>query len=555
MHDSNPTRLSVLLERYGIAAVVTALGVGASLLLAPHWSPHHLLLPFYPAVMLSAWFGGFGPGLLTTLLSALAMDYFWLPPAPGFGIREPGDLMGFLLFLAVGFLASSLNARLPRMQCGTEAAAAARRREAGLPHENLFVHLPRCSALLGGTTRWSDCVEALRYLLRPAQLVQGAKIEAYEQAFARTVGAKYAISFGSARVGLYGLLRAVGVGEGAEVLLAVPTHIVVANTIRYTGARPVYVDCRLQDYNIDLENAERRITSRSRVLVLQHTFGVPAEMDAVLAFARRHNLVVFEDCVHALGARYDGRQVGTFGDGAIFSTEETKTISTTMGGMAVTNDPNLASRMRNFQASCSWPRRWLVVRYLVKFVLYYMLTEPHVHRFARVAYERLGRRNPLPMPTSLVELKGQRPRDYERRLSNGQAALGLCQLSNLEKNLEHRELVANGYRARLSGSGLRLPQAPAKAEPSFVRYPVWVDDRPSVIRALVPHAVIGTWFTSVLEEAESPAVAGYEPGSCPRAEEVAQHLINLPTHPRVSERDVRTLAAALMKAVSSEKIA
>src|SRR5437867_4588913 len=345
-------------------------------------------------------------------------------------------------------------------------------------------HLPRRLALLGGTTRWSDCAEALRYLLRPAQLVQGANIEEYEQAFAGTVGVKHAISFNGGRVGLYGFLRALGVGEGAEVLLPLPTHIVVANAIRYTGARPVYVDCRSEDYNIDLGDAERRITPHSRVLLVQHTFGIPVEMDAALALARRHNLVVIEDCVHALGARYDGRQVGTFGHGAIFSTEETKTISTTMGGMAVTNDPTLASRLRDFQASCSWPSTWLSARYLLKFVVYYLLTEPHVHRLARLAYERLGRRNTLPVPTSLEEQKGQWPRDHERRLSNGQAALGLGQLSSLVQNLGHRELVANAYRAGLSASRLRLPQVPAKAEPSFVRYPIWVEDRTSVIRAL-----------------------------------------------------------------------
>jgi len=262
---------------------------------------------------------------------------------------------------------------------------------------------------------------------------------------------------------------------------------------------------------------------------------------------------VIEDCVHALGARYDRRQVGTFGHAAIFSTEETKTISTVMGGMAVTNDPALASRLRDFQATCSWPRVRLAARYLLKFVVYYILTEPHVHQFARIAYERLGRRNPLPVPTTLEERQGQRPRDYERRLSNGQAAVGLCQLSNLERNLRHRAFVAGAYRGRLSDCGLRLPQAPAKAEPSFVRYPVWVEDRPAVIRALSRHAVVGTWFTSVLEEAESPAVAGYEPGSCPRAEQAAEHLINLPTHPRVSEGDVKTLTTTLMKAVSSKK--
>src|SRR5438445_13278925 len=252
---------------------------------------------------------------------------------------------------------------------------------------NLTLHLPRCLALLGGTTRWSDCVQALRYLLTPAQLVRGAKIEEYEEAFARTVGVKYAISFNSARVGLYGLLCALGVGEGADVLLSVLTHIVVANAICYTGARPVYVDCRVEDYNIDLGDAERRITPRSRVLLLQHTFGIPVDMDAALAFARRHNLVVIEDCVHALGARYDGRPVGTFGDAPFFSSEVTKTISTVMGGMAVTNDAELAARLRTFQASCSLPRVSLSARYLMKFVVYYMLTEPRIHRFARLAYE------------------------------------------------------------------------------------------------------------------------------------------------------------------------
>src|SRR3989442_2300461 len=105
-----------LLKRYGLAAVLTALAILASLLLAPHWNPRHLLLPFYPAVMLSAWFGGFGPGLLTTLLSALAMDYFWLPPAPGFGILDPAALMGFFLFLALVCQACIHNAMIFTLQ-------------------------------------------------------------------------------------------------------------------------------------------------------------------------------------------------------------------------------------------------------------------------------------------------------------------------------------------------------------------------------------------------------------------------------------------------------
>src|SRR3989440_5336554 len=116
-------------RRYGLAALLTALAITASIVLAPHWNPRHLLLPFSPAVMLSAWLGGFGPGLLATLVSALAMDFFWLPPTFAFGMREPGDFLGFLLFLGVGLLVSVLSERLIGAQRLAEAAAAGARRE------------------------------------------------------------------------------------------------------------------------------------------------------------------------------------------------------------------------------------------------------------------------------------------------------------------------------------------------------------------------------------------------------------------------------------------
>ncbi len=120
------------------------------------------------------------------------------------------------------------------------------------------------------------------------------------------------------------------------MLLQVPTHIVVSNAIRRTGAHPVYVDCRAGDWNLDLEDVERRVTPRTRALVLQHTFGIPADPDAAVRFAERHGLALIEDGVHALGATWHGQPVGSFGRAAFFSTEETKMISTTMGGMVVT---------------------------------------------------------------------------------------------------------------------------------------------------------------------------------------------------------------------------
>ncbi|HEX2712747.1 MAG TPA: aminotransferase class I/II-fold pyridoxal phosphate-dependent enzyme [Candidatus Acidoferrales bacterium] len=386
---------------------------------------------------------------------------------------------------------------------------------------------------------------AVRYLAVPFHLVRGSQIAKYEESFARRIGVRYAISFSAARVGLFSLLKVLGIGAGDEVLLQVPTHVVVANAIRYTGGRPVYVDCRLEDYNIDLNEAERLITPRAKILVLQHTFGIPADLDRALDLAKRYGLTVIEDCVHALGASYDGRPIGSFGRAAIFSTEETKTISSTMGGMVVTDDRALASQIREYQEACPLPRHSLVARYLLKLATYHVVTHPYIHRWARLAYELLGRRNPLPSPTSREERQGLQPKEYVKRFSNGQSAIAHRQLQRLEQNVAHRALIAAAYSTKLSQYGFRIPEVSGRARPSWVRFPVWVPNREKAMRRLAPHCVPGTWFTSVLEEAETPSCGGYVNGQCPRAELASRHLINLPTHPRVCEADVARITKAL----------
>ena len=403
----------------------------------------------------------------------------------------------------------------------------------------------RLLATIGGTDL-GDLRLALRLLLQPGRLIQGPVIETYERAFAAEVGAQCAVSFASGRVALYAILRALGVGQGDDVLLSVPTHIVVANAIRYVGARPVFVDCDPATYGMDLDMAERLITPASRVLLVQHTFGIPIDLDHASELARRRGLVLVEDCVHALGARYGGRSVGSVGRAAFFSTEETKTITSTMGGMAVTNDPDLGARMRDIQAEAEWPSRSLTARFVAKLAWRHVLTQPDIHPYTKPLYMFLRRAGFVPGPTSMTEAQGDRPAHYLQRLTNAQAALALRQLRRLEANVAHRNAAAAVYERRLRPAGLRLTDPPPGAIPVYLRYPVWVRDRDATVRAAASRAMLGRWFTSVLEECVRPEDGGYVPGLAPHAEEAARHLINLPTHRRVRLDDIEAITRSVI---------
>jgi perosamine synthetase len=406
----------------------------------------------------------------------------------------------------------------------------------------------RLVAPIGGTTTLGDCVTALRYLLTPMRLVDGAAIARCERAFERQVGVRHAFSFASGRVGLYGLLRAMGIGQGDEVLLQVPTHVVVPNAIRYTGATPVFVDSQPDTLNMDLDQARQRITARTKALLLQHTFGIPVDVDRALCLAARHGLRVIEDCAHALGATYDGQHVGSFGDAAFFSMEE-KTISSGMGGVVVTDDPVLAERMEVFQTSCARPSAVLAARYLLKVIVFHLITEPSIHYQTRPLYRLLRSRIIAPGATSDEEARGEWPPRYEQRLSNAQAALALSQLRRLAANLAHREEIAREYTIRLEALGFRLPRPPTKARPAFSRYPVCVPDKATVLRATAPHAILGQWLSEPIDGATPPGGEDYEPESCPAAESIVAHLVNLPTHLKVRMDDVERIVAALASTV------
>jgi len=256
-------------------------------------------------------------------------------------------------------------------------------------------------------------IEAVTAVLRTPQLSLGPKLVEFERSIAGYLGASDAVAVSSGTSALHLCIRALGISDGDEVIVPSFAFVAVANAVRYERAIPVFVDVDSATLNLDPERLEAAITNRTKAIILVHTFGVPAEIDCILEVSKRHGLAVIEDACEAIGAEYCGRKVGTFGDVATFAFYPNKQITTGEGGAVVTNDIQIARRVRSLRnQGIGAPGAWL-------------------------AHTEIG---------------------YNYRLSEINCALGISQLGRLDPILERRESVAHLYDSRLASvPQLRLP--------------------------------------------------------------------------------------------------
>jgi dTDP-4-amino-4,6-dideoxygalactose transaminase len=189
-------------------------------------------------------------------------------------------------------------------------------------------------------------IQAVTETLRSGWLTTGPKARRFEHAFARYLGSRNSIAVSSGTAALHLALEALGVGPGDEVIVPTMTFSAAAAVVVHLGARPVFVDCHPDTLNLNPDDLERKITSRTKVLAPVHFGGQPCQMDQVLEIARRHRLRCIEDAAHALPAQYGTRKIGTISDVTCFSFYANKTITTGEGGMVTTGHDGLARRMR-----------------------------------------------------------------------------------------------------------------------------------------------------------------------------------------------------------------
>lgn len=369
------------------------------------------------------------------------------------------------------------------------------------------------------------------------------RMREYESAFAEWLGVRYAFSFWKGRVALYAILRAMGVGEGDEVVVPGYTCVMDVNPIKYVGARPIYVDIELATFNINISLLEEKITPSTKAIIAQHTYGYPCDMDAIMSIAEKNNVPVIEDCCLALGSKYKAKTVGTFGKAAYFSFQWNKPYTTGLGGMVVTNDERVADQIESLGASeMCLPCRKEVFMLWAELVVYRLLIYPRTTALAERVFRYLTKKGAVVGSSSSSEFQPEMACDFFKAASGVQARSGLRQLKKIERNIAHRERMAQLYDQLLEQKGWPCRQYDKSTmEPVMVRYPVRIAEKDKALAEAAKAGVeLGSWFECPLHPIETPLTAyDYEAGMCPEAEKASNEAVNLPLHPRANEATAR----------------
>jgi len=369
----------------------------------------------------------------------------------------------------------------------------------------------------------------------------GTVLEQFENEFADWLGVERAWAFWKGRFAMYAILRAWGIGEGDEVIIPGYTCISAVRAVKFVGAKVVYVDIEPGTYNMDVSQLEEKVTANTRLIVGQHTYGYPCEMDAIKDVAARHNLLVLEDSCHAMGSTYKGTPTGRIVPYAYFSSQWTKCFPTGMGGILTCDDTNLAEKIdRVVRDECREPGLkesavLTVLRWVHRCVAF-----PRTMLLIQRPYRWLSEKGFIAVNPPGTKQVTFDPAQF-KRMGAGQARQGRRYVGRLDRDIEHRKRLQRLYTELLRDRGWPLPQIPDHIDPVLVRFPVRVRDKQRCVAEAQRRLLeVGTWFDKPLHQITVPmAWFDYEEGSCPVSERVVDEIVNLPTHARTSEKMAR----------------
>ncbi len=362
-------------------------------------------------------------------------------------------------------------------------------------------------------------IRAVTDVLMSKWLTMGEVTQRFEQAFAEYLGVKHVFAVSNATVALHLANAALRIGPGDEVIVPSLTFVATANAVKYTNAMPVFADIA-SDVDLDISPAsvETAITPATKAITVMHYGGYPCDMAAINAIARERGLAVIEDAAHAPGTQLDGKKAGTFGDVGCFSFFSNKNLATGEGGMIVTDRDDLAEQIRLMRShgmtTLTWDRH-----------------KGHAYSYDVVT---LG---------------------YNYRIDEMRAALGLVQLSKLEKNNARRGEITARYWEAFAGAKLTLPFRHPRGQSAFHIFPI-----------LLPHGVNRIQFIDNLRAKGVQTSIHYPPVHqfsyyreqdpsvrLPITEDVAAREVTLPLYPTMSDEQVEIVIEAVLSALEDRQ--
>ena len=372
----------------------------------------------------------------------------------------------------------------------------------------------------------------------------------FEALWCEQFGSDEAIAFPSARSALTAILAGSGIGDGDEVVATGFTCEAVAEAIVASGARPVWADIGRDSLSMRPDELERKLSPRTRAVIVQHMFGMPADIDAIASIARRAGLLVVEDGCLAMGARKDGRLLGSGGDATIYSFEVSKSISAGWGGIAQINRPDLAPAVRRIRDRAGRLGRVKAARRLAQAgasAMAFSHGPARIIGYATVAMTRLGIFNDSSQHTAPdLQAKTASP-SYFAAQADAHWDVLTRQLGRLESILNAHRAIGEIYAATAAGFGPLALKNLDVATAAPVRYPLIVKDPERMTEFFGRFGIVlGRWFDYAISPIPArPGSYNYSPGDCPVGEEIGRHIINLPAHPRMSDLDIAVANTAL----------
>ena len=401
---------------------------------------------------------------------------------------------------------------------------------------------------LAPNTQSDDGWLALRLICSPWKWGRGSSAQNLEKSFCEFLPTAHTFSFDSGRTCLLALLASLGLQKDDEVLVQAFTCVAVPGPVLWAEMKPVYVDCDLITYGMDPEDLEQKITSKSKVLIIQHTLGRPAQIERLVEIAKRHRIIVIEDCAHTLGASVNGKRVGTFGDAAFFSFGRDKVISSVFGGMLVTSSDDLAQKIQECSRSYPYPRSGWILQQLLHLIIATAARETYGFGITgKVIIEMAKRLHLISKAVLPIERQGGRPPFVGKRYANALASLAMHQFKKLNTFTVHRMKIAKIYEQAFLNVGLSSAERWTDGMVPL-RYSIRVKNRRAILQAARASGyILGDWYTvPIAPEGVSYEKIGYKQGSCPNAETLAAEIVNLPTHVGVSENDAKRLISVLI---------